>query len=101
MTRPAAAWLASGQCSASAQSRSHRSERAHHPDDAAGHSEVLPDLDRRERGVLGDQQHVVVAAHKALDRGLLADHGDDDLTVLGGVLAAYRHEVAVEYPGIA
>ncbi len=55
--------------------------------------------DRLHRLVLGLQPDVVVFAEEALDRGLLADQGDDDLAVGGIVGRAHDDVVALEDAG--
>jgi len=45
------------------------------------------------------QLNLFAATMEILDRGLVAQQGDDDIAFVGGGLGAYHHQVAVEDPG--
>jgi leucyl-tRNA synthetase len=71
-----------------------RSDAAQHRDDLAEDRRLVTQ-DRRVRRVMRDQPQVPVAALERLDRRLAVDHGCHDLAVLGVLLLAHDHPVAV------
>ena len=74
-------------------------DRAQHRDDLAEDLGVVAQ-DRLEVGVAGEQPGVAVALAEDLDRGLVVEHGRDDLAVLRRLLLTDDDPVAVADRGV-